>query len=489
MKTEWVRFKETIEPLPVLLLDCVAQSLGKYFASSHDHKTKIKNYGQFLDSRSLGAKDLRDYERMIKNASPEKLILWAKNYEKRKNELLNYVKKISKADFSKYSQEKLIKVFKEYINKCIYTYPFAYDYSILNPLYSERINAMILKYIKDPKDINQYIDLLGSLDRVTDVVVHQKILGEMAIKVKKRGISEKIELEIEKFIKRYGYLGMFTYFGKPFTKEDIRERIDSLVEKELEEIYSQSVGYYRRVINNNKNVSEFIRKYKVTKEDQKLIKVLKAYAYVSIFADEIFHRVGFLMRPLINEIAKRSYLSYNQVIQLTSAEIIQALEGNLNPKTAQEVNQRIKDFGFAYENGQTKVLVGQELAEFVTVFEKEKKDLRNITKLQGQSASPGKVEGIVSILKSTEDVGKFVRGHVLVAKYTSPPYVPAMEKASAIVTNEGGMLSHAAIVSREFRKPCVVGTKIATDVLRDGDLISVDADLGVVKILKRAQIG
>ena len=62
-------------------------------------------------------------------------------------------------------------------------------------------------------------------------------------------------------------------------------------------------------------------------------------------------------------------------------------------------------------------------------------------------------------------------------------YVPAMEKAGAIITDEGGLLSHAAIVSRELKVPCVVGTKIATRVLKDGDKIYVDADKGIVKIL------
>ena len=65
--------------------------------------------------------------------------------------------------------------------------------------------------------------------------------------------------------------------------------------------------------------------------------------------------------------------------------------------------------------------------------------------------------------------------------------MPALIKAAAIVTDEGGVTSHAAIVSRELGIPCVVGTKIATKVLKDGDLVEVDANNGIVKILKRAK--
>jgi len=84
-----------------------------------------------------------------------------------------------------------------------------------------------------------------------------------------------------------------------------------------------------------------------------------------------------------------------------------------------------------------------------------------------------------------DDIRNFERGKILVAASTAPIYVPAMERAVAIITDEGGLLSHAAIISREFKKSCIVGTKIATAVLRDGDLVEVDANKGIVKILKR----
>ena len=76
-------------------------------------------------------------------------------------------------------------------------------------------------------------------------------------------------------------------------------------------------------------------------------------------------------------------------------------------------------------------------------------------------------------------------GDILISITTHPDFITAMQKVSAFVTDEGGMMSHAVIVSRELNKPCIVGTKIATKVLRDGDLVEVDAERGIVKILKR----
>ncbi len=80
---------------------------------------------------------------------------------------------------------------------------------------------------------------------------------------------------------------------------------------------------------------------------------------------------------------------------------------------------------------------------------------------------------------------KMNKGDILVSIATNPDIVPAMKKAAAIITEQGGITSHAAIVSREFNTPCIIGTKIATKVLHDGDLVEVDADKGIVKIIKR----
>src|SRR5258706_1422225 len=98
--------------------------------------------------------------------------------------------------------------------------------------------------------------------------------------------------------------------------------------------------------------------------------------------------------------------------------------------------------------------------------------------LSGTSASPGIGTGPVKILKSPKEIGKIEKGDVLVAPMTSPDYVPAMKKSAAIITDEGGETSHAAIVSRELGIPCVVGTKEATKRLKDGMIVSVDGASG-----------
>ncbi|KRO00745.1 phosphoenolpyruvate synthase [Companilactobacillus kimchiensis] len=104
--------------------------------------------------------------------------------------------------------------------------------------------------------------------------------------------------------------------------------------------------------------------------------------------------------------------------------------------------------------------------------------------VRGLPASPGLASGIVHVIDSPKDIDQFKKGEILVTLMTSPDWVPAMKKAAAIVTNNGGMTCHAAIVSREMQIPCIVGTKskgvAATDTFKTGDVVTVDATNGVV---------
>lgn len=110
----------------------------------------------------------------------------------------------------------------------------------------------------------------------------------------------------------------------------------------------------------------------------------------------------------------------------------------------------------------------------------EKEAVEEKELLRGLGAGPGRASGGVRVLLSPDRDNNFKRGDVLVAEMTSPDWVPLMKKASAIVTDGGGMTCHAAIVSREMGLPCIVGTRTATKVLKNGELVTVDGTHGVV---------
>jgi len=200
----------------------------------------------------------------------------------------------------------------------------------------------------------------------------------------------------------------------------------------------------------------------------------------------VFVKASFFLRELLLEISKRLNIEFSEVIYMTPEEIIRALN-NISDVPKKEISQRLKEYGYYIKGNEIKTITGDVYLKFK---EKYFSNYINLSEdeLKGAIAYKGKIIGIVKILKSTSDLGKVNYNDVLVTPMTIPSFIPAMEKASAFVTDEGGILCHAAIVSREMKKPCIIGTKIATKVLKDEDLVEVDAYNGIVKILKKAKI-
>jgi len=143
-----------------------------------------------------------------------------------------------------------------------------------------------------------------------------------------------------------------------------------------------------------------------------------------------------------------------------------------------QYNGQPQDIEWAEEKG--KIYITQTRA--VTVL--EKKSGREVTGrkelIRGTGVSPGTGAGPVKVIKDMSELDKVMQGDVLVTEMTSPDYVPAMEKSAAIITDKGGSTCHAAIVSRELGIPCIVGTERATQIFRDGEMVTVDATKGIV---------
>ncbi|ENN96840.1 phosphoenolpyruvate synthase [Methanocaldococcus villosus KIN24-T80] len=138
------------------------------------------------------------------------------------------------------------------------------------------------------------------------------------------------------------------------------------------------------------------------------------------------------------------------------------------------------DVEWAYEGKKCYMLQARPITTLGKRKKKVSEEVEGKILLKGIGASPGIASGRVKIVMDIEEIDKVEEGDILVTKMTTPDMVPAMKKAAAIVTDEGGLTCHAAIVSRELGVPCVVGTKYATKILKDGMLVTVDGEKGVV---------
>lgn len=184
------------------------------------------------------------------------------------------------------------------------------------------------------------------------------------------------------------------------------------------------------------------------------------------------------MEKLLMEIGKRIGFSLDDMRYTYFTEVKDLLLANKELKV--EIAKRKRKCVLTFDGDRYSIGYGRN----VEGIEKElfgSGKVVNITELVGQTASSGTAIGKAVILKSPKEMYKVHEGNILIATLTSPDYVPAMKKAAAIVTDWGGMTSHAAIVAREFGIPCLVGTEKATKVFKDGDMVEVNADEGWVK--------
>lgn len=182
------------------------------------------------------------------------------------------------------------------------------------------------------------------------------------------------------------------------------------------------------------------------------------------------------LRDFFAEIGRR--IRFEKVHLFFSWEIQEALEG----KTLRfsEIRKRKNGFGLAVLND---CLVVTDASTARRIKRKIEESFQAGTIVKGNVACLGMVRGIVRVLLSPSEIPKLCEGEILVTSMTTPDFVPAMKKAAAIVTDEGGLSCHAAIISRELNKPCIIGTKIATKIFKDGDLVEVNANTGIIKKL------
>ena len=182
----------------------------------------------------------------------------------------------------------------------------------------------------------------------------------------------------------------------------------------------------------------------------------------------------------LSEIGRRAGYTLDELKYAYPSEIKDVLF-NKNP-SRKELQKRFKGSGMIAVEGAFQIVMGEKIRELkkLVLGKKSHNDIRDF---RGLSASTGKAVGPVKVVKSSTEIGKVKPGDILVAVMTRPDYIPAMKKAAAIVTNEGGITSHAAIISREFGIPCIIGTKIATEVLKDGEMVEVNANHGWVRKL------
>ena len=329
----------------------------------------------------------------------------------------------------------------------------------LNDLFADKLCEFIEKRYEEVKPE-------PSLSRVFAHCLRPwKIAGTVqagidALQVKKNYNAETVEA----FRKKYEWFPCLDLKFEPLTTQGAREIIET----------TQAIEKKHISIDSHKLL-------KLSDEESEFVNLGRMYFYVKDLRDELRRKGVFHVIPLYKEISRQLNISYSQTYSLLRDEITAGLNGSeVNVK---EANARLKSNFFMWKTEDAvKCITGgsaDEKANQLGITEIKTTGAPRV--LKGVAASKGIVRGKVRLVKVAVHLHRMQKGEILVALTTNPNYLTAMNIASAIVTDEGGLTSHAAIVARELKKPCIVGTKIATKVLNDGDLVEVNGDTGEVR--------
>jgi len=216
--------------------------------------------------------------------------------------------------------------------------------------------------------------------------------------------------------------------------------------------------------------SEFVKTQQLNEQLIKDVELLSEYLFLRTVRGEYIVHSEVYTRKLLQEITNRFKLKFEDILYFLPHEIIKLL-----------LEREIPDFQSRKEG--FNLLIDREKISLTSTKIMEEEVISKEKIIKGNIACNGRAEGFVKIVRDMNDISKIQSGDILVTKMTSPDMILAIHRAVAIVTDEGGISCHAAIISREFGVPCIVGTHNATKVLKDGDLVRVDAEKGIVEKL------
>jgi phosphoenolpyruvate synthase/pyruvate phosphate dikinase len=301
---------------------------------------------------------------------------------------------------------------------------------------------------------------------VTPLLEQQKELVHLKEKIGAKSIEDikadkNLFVELEAHRKKYAWIEIANWIGEELTFDRLINQIEHAKENFEEPIVNIPIDV------------------------KKVAECLGYVGYAKQAGAEYVAMYEYLVMPYLHKLAKHLGLTYREMMTITHEEIRSVLAGKKNALkkiSASESRKKMRWVIASKSNGDMCIVENTkdtELIEKLMVPQAEK----GTREIKGEIGNRGKAVGTVRVIMNVDDFHKMQPKDVLVTTMTTPDFVILMQKASAIITDIGGMLCHAAIVSREINRPCIIGTRFATQLLKDGDRVEVDADKGIINIL------
>ena len=401
---------------------------------------------------------------------PNKLASVSADLRKAADELNLLSSELKKLEVGTLSEEEIVGWFKKYQEKHFTVWTLGQITNVL-----ELENSLLSDYLKNilkEKGLigEELIKVFQVLSTPRELSAAQKEEREMLKIVSENNNQTENTKHWQKFSWiTFGWTGpnlsleYFTEVAKGLLKEGRAEKLAEVLEKDQQLLVDKEF---------------WINKLNFSEPEIILFRQMEELLFMKTYRMDALFSSYEAIQPILKRIAKDNYFSLAQIYNITMPLLIEMLEKGC---FEHDFINELGNYSVRYFDGEKiYLLTGEAAVKCVEPAKKVLPKLEQVNELKGECGYPGKVIGKVSIVNRAEEMNKFSEGDILVSIVTDPSLLPIMKKASAFVTNQGGLTCHAAIVARELHIPCIIGTKSATYVLKDGDTVEVDATSGTV---------
>lgn len=327
------------------------------------------------------------------------------------------------------------------------------------------IEGKVIKILKEKgirdDELNDILfDVSAPIKKNTPVLENEDLS-----KIKEGYQSNKnfdLDVALEKHIDKYGFLGYREPFSNGYDKKFFETKLEA---------------------QNSETKQHKITSIEFTKNEQEYVDLLKEFVYFRTYRTEKLYESLYYLEPLWEKISSEFGLENKTDIGWYTLDEVKDLFRSEAKITNVELGKRKIGHAILLHKNNSEIIFADQMFDYKKKHYPEQK--LNTGQIFGIAACKGKITGIAKIVTSSKNQDKIQDGDILVTAMTTPDFLPSMNRAVAFITDEGGITCHAAIVAREMNKPCIIGTKNATKLLKDGDLVEVDANNGIVKIIER----
>ncbi len=343
----------------------------------------------------------------------------------------------------------------------------------------EEIRRIIKEKIGDEDVVNDYFISLSTPSEMDDTMKERLDFLKLA---ERKNVSEK---ELEIYSKKYPALFFNTYSKKEVTKflhQKLHQEKNKLFLEEFERI--------------NRHLEQIKKRHIMIcseMQNERLVEystILQKSGLYRYRLKHVWSGAEYLCLNLLYELQKRIDIPFNDfIVTYFFSDIINFLDTNQRVSLG-EIQKRKKCMVLHYIYPTVYRYSGQEALVYKDKLVQEQKEIRaqnlkGVVANKGLARAKARVVNVKDLNSFTQDCAAFQKGEILVTTMTSPLMVPLIEKAGGIITDEGGICSHASVISREFNIPCIVGTKGASFVIKTGDTIELNANTGEITILAK----